>query len=61
MADILTMIADMIDPEVMADMIDGKLDSKIIVSQFAKVDTKKEPKFKLKLFHRFVLANIILT
>lgn len=39
MADILTMIADMIDPEVMADMIDGKLDSKIIVSQFAKVDT----------------------
>ena len=39
MADILTTISDMIDPEVMADMIDGKLTSKIVVSKFAKVDT----------------------
>ena len=40
MADKITKIADMIDPEVMADMIDGKLETKIIVSAFAKVDTK---------------------
>lgn len=33
-----TKISDLIDPEVMSDMIDGKIDSKIVVSPFAKVD-----------------------
>lgn len=39
MADILTMIADLIDPEVMGDMISGKIPKKIVVAPFAKVDT----------------------
>lgn len=34
-----TKIADLIDPEVMADMISAKIPSKIVVSPFAKVDT----------------------
>jgi len=33
------MIADLINPEVMADMISGKIASKIVVAPFAKVDT----------------------
>lgn len=39
MADVITKIADMIDPEVMADMISAKIPSKIRVAPFAKVDT----------------------
>lgn len=39
MADELTKIADLIDPEVMADMISAKLPTKVVVSPFAKVDT----------------------
>lgn len=35
----ITKIADLIDPEVMADMISAKIPSKIVVSPFAKVDT----------------------
>lgn len=35
----VTKIADLIDPEVMADMISAKIPSKIVVSPFAKVDT----------------------
>lgn len=39
MANITTMLADLINPEVMADMISGKIQSKIVVTPFAKVDT----------------------
>ena len=38
MADTLTKIADLIDPEVMADMISAKVPKKIRVAPFAKVD-----------------------
>ena len=39
MADtILTKLADLIDPEVMADMISAKIPDKIRVAPFAKVD-----------------------
>ena len=34
-----TMIADLINPQVMADMISAKVESKIVVAPFAKVDT----------------------
>ena len=34
-----TMIADLINPQVMADMISAKIESKIVVAPFAKVDT----------------------
>lgn len=39
MANQTTMIADLINPEVMADMISAKIESKIVVAPFAKVDT----------------------
>lgn len=39
MADIITMLADLINPEVMADMVSAKIPQKIIVAPFAKVDT----------------------
>ena len=39
MASEVTKIADLIDPEVMADMISAKIPNKIVVSPFAKVDT----------------------
>lgn len=39
MANEVTKIADLIDPEVMADMISAKIPKKIVVSPFAKVDT----------------------
>lgn len=39
MADTITKIADLIDPEVMADMISAKIPNKIRVAPFAKVDT----------------------
>lgn len=39
MADTLTKITDLIDPEVMADMISGKVPNKIRITPFAKVDT----------------------
>lgn len=39
MADQITKIADLIDPEVMADMISAKIPKKIVVAPFAKVDT----------------------
>lgn len=35
----VTKIAQLIDPEVMADMISGKIPKKIVVAPFAKVDT----------------------
>lgn len=38
-ADTVTKIADLIDPEVMADMISAKVPKKIRVAPFAKVDT----------------------
>lgn len=34
-----TKISNLIDPQVMADMIDGKIASKIVVTPFAKIDT----------------------
>ncbi len=34
-----TKIADLIDPEVMADMISAKVENKIVVTPFAKIDT----------------------
>lgn len=39
MADTITKISDLIDPEVMADMISAKVPKKIRVAPFAKVDT----------------------
>ncbi len=39
MANQTTMIADLINPEVMADMISAKVPQKIVVAPFAKVDT----------------------
>ncbi len=39
MANQTTMIADLINPEVMADMISAKVEKKIVVAPFAKVDT----------------------
>lgn len=39
MANEVTKIADLIDPEVMADMISAKVEKKIVVAPFAKVDT----------------------
>ena len=39
MANQTTMIADLINPQVMADMISAKVESKIVVAPFAKVDT----------------------
>lgn len=38
MPDLTTKLADIIDPEVMADMISAKIPAKIVVSPFAKVD-----------------------
>ena len=35
-----TKIADLINPEVMADMISAKIPQKLVVAPFAKVDTK---------------------
>ena len=37
-----TKLANLIDPEVMADMISAKIENKIVVSPFAKVDTTLE-------------------
>lgn len=34
-----TMIADLIDPEVMADMISGKIEKKMVTAPFTKIDT----------------------
>lgn len=42
MADNLTKLENLIDPEVMADMISAKLPNKIIVAPFAKMDTTLE-------------------
>ena len=42
MADTITKIADLIDPEVMGDMISAKLPKKIKVAPFATVDTTLE-------------------
>lgn len=39
MASNTTMIADLINPEVMADMISAKVEKKLVVAPFAKVDT----------------------
>lgn len=39
MANQTTMIADLINPQVMADMISAKVEKKIVVAPFAKVDT----------------------
>ena len=39
MANQTTMIADLINPQVMADMISAKVASKIVVAPFAKIDT----------------------
>lgn len=39
MSDVITTLSKLIDPEVMADMISGKIPKKIVVAPFAKVDT----------------------
>lgn len=39
MANQTTMIADLINPQVMADMISAKVEKKIVVAPFAKIDT----------------------
>ena len=39
MANQTTMIADLINPEVMADMISAKVEKKMVVTPFAKIDT----------------------
>lgn len=38
----LTTLSDLINPQVMADMITGKIDKKIVVSPFAKIDNTLE-------------------
>lgn len=38
MADVITKLSDLIDPQVMADMISAKLPSRLAVTPFAKVD-----------------------
>lgn len=42
MSNITTMLADLINPQVMADVISAKIPKKIVVAPFAKVDTKLE-------------------
>lgn len=42
MANEVTKIADIIDPDVMADMISAKIPSKMVVAPFAKIDTTLE-------------------
>lgn len=44
MARELTMLADLINPEVMADMISAKVPQKLVVSKIAKVDTTLQGK-----------------
>ena len=39
MSNLTTKLADLINPEVMADMISAKIPKKIMVAPFAKVDT----------------------
>ena len=39
MSNLTTKLADLINPEVMADMISAKIPKKIVVAPFAKVDT----------------------
>lgn len=39
MANLTTMLADIINPQVMADMISAKIANKIVVAPFAKIDT----------------------
>lgn len=39
MADTMTTLSQLIDPEVMADMISAKIPKKLVVAPFAKVDT----------------------
>ena len=39
MADVITKLAELINPEVMADMISAKIPKKIRVAPFAKVDS----------------------
>ena len=39
MASLVTKVSDVVNPQVMADMISGKVEKKIVVSPFAKVDT----------------------
>ena len=40
MPSVPTRIADLINPQVMADMLPGKINSKIVVRPFAKIDNK---------------------
>lgn len=42
MARNLTMLNDLINPEVMADMVNAKIEKKIVVAPFAKIDTTLE-------------------
>lgn len=39
MADVVTKLANLINPEVMADMISAKVDKKIRLTPYAKLDT----------------------
>ena len=38
MADFITKLSDMIDPEVMADMVSARIPKKLRVAPFAKID-----------------------
>ena len=38
MADIMTKLSDLIDPEVMADMVSARIPKKLRVAPFAKID-----------------------
>lgn len=42
MADVITTLSKLIDPEVLADMVSAKIPKKIRVTPFAKIDTKLE-------------------
>ena len=39
MADLTTTLANLINPQVMADMISAKMEKKIVVTPFARLDT----------------------
>lgn len=39
MSSVTTKLADLINPQVMADMISAKIPKKIVVAPFAKIDT----------------------
>ena len=52
MADVITTLSKLIDPEVLADMVSAKIPKKIRVTPFAKIDTKLEDHHPFVGLHR---------